>query len=97
MTLDDKHPYFQADGVPKTKNSVVVFCGILGFSDEMRRADNEGNAEELLIKLRYALTESYDLLKYESPISYGFPKAYVTKTFTDNIVICFPNYERWGE
>lgn len=90
MTLDDKHSYFQADGVPKTKNSVVVFCDILGFSDEMRKAYNEERADDLLIKLRSALTESYELLNYEPTTSIGFPKAYATKTFTDNIVIGFP-------
>jgi hypothetical protein len=90
MTLDNKHPYYQANGVPKTKKSVVVFCDILGFSEEMRRAYIEGRADELLIKLRSALTESYELLRYESSISIGFSRAYATKTFTDNIVIGFP-------
>lgn len=90
MILDDQHPYFQADGVPRTKNSVVVFCDILGFSNEMIRAYDEERAGELLIKLRSALNDSYSNLKYESPISLGIPKCFAFKTFTDNIVICFP-------
>jgi len=90
MILDDKHPFFQADGVPRTKVSVVVFGDILGFKDEMKKAYDEKRANDFLIKLRLALDESYRLLKYESPLSYGFPREYATKTFTDNIVIGFP-------
>lgn len=90
MILDDRHAYFQADGVPRTKNSVVVFGDILGFSNDMRKAYDEGRAEELLIRLRSALNESYSLLKYESTITHDFPRAYATKTFTDNLVIGFP-------
>jgi hypothetical protein len=84
------NPYFQADGIPKTKRSVVVVSDILGFKEEMKKAYDDGRANDLLIKLRSAINNSYSLLKYESQLSHGFAKEYEMKTFTDNIVIGFP-------
>ncbi len=88
MVFNKKHAYFPANGVAKTKKSVTVFADILGFKEDMRRAYEEGYADKLLLNLRLALTESYNLLNKKEDIL--DLQIYATKTFTDNIVIGFP-------
>jgi len=92
MSFDKKNPYFQEDGVPKTRKSVVVFADILGFTNEMIKAYDENRADKLLTKLHSALNDSYKLLKYkvDKEDMWLFQKLWATKTFTDNIVIGLP-------
>jgi len=92
MTSDKKNPYFQVDGVPKIKKSVVVFADILGFKDETLRASDEKRADELLFKLSNTLEQAYIHLKHNNPD----PRRWAIKTFSDNILVGFPISEDGG-
>lgn len=78
----------------RTCKSVVAFVDILGFSEEMRSSYKTNSEDSLLKKLRLAFDKSIihlkDTTKEGLLDSDEYPDFWVTKIFTDNIVIGHP-------
>jgi len=72
-----------------------VFLDILGFVDDVRKAEKAGKQEEYLKQLRSALAEAkaYSIEGLKNTLITDFPDSYVIKVFTDNIVLGFPIYD----
>ncbi len=81
------NPYINEDGSPALRLSIVAFVDILGYSELCR---NEPTSIELLTRLRDALRNSFRPLDPDAGVSTEFQRYWMTKTFTDNIVIGFP-------
>jgi hypothetical protein len=92
MSFNEKNPYFQEDGVPKVRKSVVVYADILGFKDEILRAPSEKKSDELLFKLNNAVKRAYFHLRHNNTE----PIKWAIKTFSDNILVGFPISEDGG-
>lgn len=90
-----RNPYQTQKGKAWLRPSWVVFLDILGFVDDVRKADKAGKQEKHLKQLRSALAEAKaDLVEgLENPLSTNFPDSYVIKVFTDNIVLGFPIFD----
>jgi hypothetical protein len=95
------NPYLQnATGNPQTRESVVAFLDVLGFTKEMSQAYKEGIHAGLLRDLRSALTSAREkAFPVAYPLAIEYPPAYryreqvefrQVKAFTDNIVIGVP-------
>jgi hypothetical protein len=83
----NSNPYISQNDIPTLRRSVVAFVDILGYSELSR---NESTSIDLLIRLRDALQNSFRPLDPGAGVQSGFQRFWMTKTFTDNIVIGFP-------
>ncbi|MFI8715184.1 hypothetical protein [Brevibacillus brevis] len=72
---------------PQMVHSAVCFTDILGFSQMVLDAHQNGTGDQLLQRLHKILTEQYEDLKPEEDYMGVF------KAFTDNIVIGLPIYD----
>jgi hypothetical protein len=90
-----KNPYLTKEGKAWLRPSWVVFLDLLGFVEDVRKADEAGQQKEHLGKLRSALTEAKaDLIEgQEISLKADSPDLYVIKVFTDNIVLGFPIFD----
>jgi hypothetical protein len=85
-------PYPLVDDKPELRYSVVAFLDVLGFQEIARAAERAGAAQDLLCRLRTALTDAHQHLDDSTlPGSDLWPsRLSVVKAFTDNIVIGYP-------
>lgn len=89
----DRHSPFYIEGAPPTaRHSLALFADILGFSDDIQKAEREGNGHALLHRLRAALDQAYVHLSANvEPLSGEDDlRSWDVKTFTDNIVVGYP-------
>jgi len=90
---DEKNPYLGPSGETELRHSVVAFVDILGFKELATKACDRAMATDLLSRLRRALRQSLDQLRYyERPNAPG-SDIYRVRIFTDNIVIAHPIFE----
>ena len=88
---DSKNPYIGASGEAELKASVVAFVDILGFKKLASSTGEGAPAHELLCRLRRALRESFEHIRYHEKSSNSRdPDLYRVRIFTDNIVIAHP-------
>jgi hypothetical protein len=88
---DSKNPYIGASGEAELKASVVAFVDILGFKKLASSTSEGAPAHELLCRLRSALRESFEHIRYHEKSSNSRdPDLYRVRIFTDNIVIAYP-------
>lgn len=85
----NSNPYINSDGSPALRRSVVAFVDILGYTELSR---SKPTSIELLIKLREALRNSFRPLdpNPNTRLQSCSQCYWMSKTFTDNIVIGFP-------
>lgn len=79
--------YSTATG-PRTKRSAVAFFDMLGFSHMVCAADAEGQADELLAKLKRILDSWYAVNSDHH--GYQGRRFWELKAFTDNVVLGIP-------
>lgn len=83
----NSNPYISQDNKPTLRRSVVAFVDILGYKELSRK---ESTSVDFLIRLRDALQNSFRPLDPDVGAHSGYQCFWMTKTFTDNIVIGFP-------
>lgn len=88
---DSKNPYLGPSGEAELKSSVVAFVDILGFKEMASSAREAAAAQSLLDRLRKALRESLDHIRfYEKSANPKGSDIYRVRIFTDNVVIAHP-------
>ncbi len=76
-----RKPYFNINEEPCLEQSVIVVADILGFSKKMEEAFNEGNQQNLLIKIHNSLSKA--LRNVHDPSG---AKWYM-KLYSDNLIV----------
>jgi hypothetical protein len=89
----DQNPYYDSNGKPQLKPSIVVFVDILGYKQLIETGKEKGTIQDIFQHLYSALEEAREFISPETklePFSKPEPLQYAMKCFTDNIVIGFP-------
>jgi hypothetical protein len=85
------NPYIQPSGPPKLLKSFVCYADILGYGLLSKTALSAGQGEKFLVRLRRALSNTYERVRLHAT---GFRDKsklyYAIKVFTDNIVVGYP-------
>ena len=77
--------YATPDGQPRARLSVVAYFDLLGFTQQIRDADEQGRSDELLQRLA-ALIKDW----YGQDVSMHAP--WEVSAFSDNVVMAYPLY-----
>ena len=93
--------YATADGQPRTRLSIVAYFDLLGFTQQIRDADEQGRSDELLQRLAAFIKDWYgqDGVLHDkwSRTEDGRPSREV-RAFTDDVVMAHPlDYDEEGE
>ena len=84
---------FGGDDPASLRMSVVVYLDILGYREVMRGCDSRESGNAQLRQLKAAVKESSHWVKDDFGGSDSLPPRWVTKVFTDNIVIGNPVFD----
>lgn len=82
--------YQGKDGRPRLRRSIVAFIDLLGYRSAVVQANELGQQQEFLLKLRHALDDSLGTLRDFVPGHREYSPLWCVKAFTDNIVLGFP-------
>lgn len=85
-----KPAFGSPDGKPHVQRSIVAFFDILGFSEELRRAEAENRMDEYLQKIDSVLRVTYEVSRDSTSDDYRERLSWEVKTFTDNIALGHP-------
>jgi len=87
-----QNPYIQEGQSPRVVRSVVVYMDVLGYTDMMKRAEQEGQQDAFLAQVHEALSKGQNWLRYDDLGTrlVGERDSHAMKAFTDNIVIGWP-------
>lgn len=80
--------YSSEDGIPRTRLSAVAVFDMLGFSAQVRKAHEDGRANELLERLKATLDSWYEVTRGDGGL-FG-RRFWELKAFTDNVVLGIP-------
>src|SRR4051794_40768029 len=82
------NPYV-TDGPPALRPSLVCYADILGYESLSRRALETGDGANFLRRVHAALTKAHQRV-YERAKGFDEMRYFVTRVFTDNIVVGYP-------